>query len=586
MQKRIALLMAICLMTWFFSVGVASGADVAEGQPAKLIFDMEIQDGGENGVSIADIESEGRLAATSLVKASGETDKYIQKVDGVSSDFFVGGITNAHDTSAIYGKEAGENNTNIKYIKFAASRPKNDDDVTTYDYVTDRGNARLVVPLDKSLDIANQDLIFEAWVRPTRDLNDNRANAAGAATNHRDYFDVFSLGSARGAYGATTATTVVEFNWMTRNSSSGGPRFTPQPKTDGSDVYFSFYDAKIDPHPAVGYIDEKLNGQSINGQWTHLVITRKWVQGDSGKGKWESRIYIDGVYRGVKSSIEVTKGDYPSSAASETNPLNHLVIGGSTSSENLTNLGRDGSAFKGDIAEFRLYQGGIDDNISELVEDMYLASKKPYVEAATPAFETDEKVVSATPDSISFTLSGEVDPALITKENVKIKSADGLKELNTGTIEYNAGEVTIPINDVLDYGESYQIWFSKDLKDINGKWLGAYSLPFKTEAFFEGIAPDDSVQIEGYAETLEKSDAVTISVPVVGEGNYVLTMIVYKDGIMNKIIPDANVEAGKLMANTAGIDLDDGSDYKIKAIAWKYDSVEGAVAITRQIILD
>lgn len=438
----------------------------------QLLFELEIKDA--EGYTL----TEGAAIDASNVDATAATKA------NLNSALSLEGITSNHTDKPIYHEE-GE----VKYLKFV---DENDANAALNGY--NKEDHRIVVPFKSELDIANKDaLTFETWIRPNRN-----PNVTGTKT---DYNRVFSFGSARGIEGVTTENRLFEFVWMVRNTSSGGPRFENDLENSDTNDRTSFYNVTesgtTNAQP-IEYMEE------FEEKWMHLVLTREWkevtapVYDESGNvttagtGTWTNKIFINGAYRGsVTSGTTEEKTIVPTSV---TDPMNHLCIGGLTGAA---------EAFRGDIAEFKMYDGVLTE---DTVRASYQAKRDTYFPAnGRKVFgmqindtSTGADLVTATDDSTSTGLmvptamdvANTVAPTRMEENGVEFLR---FASLNTTTNEFEnlRSQVTVRLSDfeIADETEiTVEAWVRPDYS-LNTNKSGATNFSGRMSLFSVGRHP-------------------------------------------------------------------------------------------------
>ena len=291
----------------------------------NLLFDMEIS--GTNNQPVTSVNATEATRHNILTKDEETGEKW---------EF---GITAAHNTqewTPTYRYKDG-----IKYLTF-----RRGDNVNSK-------FARVVVPMDPALGIANKDaLTFETWARPNECTNFDGTTykwaylASFGRTSHVPWLSEDKNESyANGGYYSHISNASFYLYWRYAakvNDTYNGIGVLPDVQKlntanlahgKNKDMAEGNNNA-TDGSAYLGDMDE------FEDKWAHIVVTREYLGGD----KWQSVLYINGNKRTTATVTGCGETDYDET-------FSNLIIGASVKND---------EAFAGDISTFKMYDGVLD----------------------------------------------------------------------------------------------------------------------------------------------------------------------------------------------------------------------------------
>lgn len=530
MRKITAMTLIIFILTSFMLVP----ADAADAP--TLIFEMDLSD-ASNVVG----------EAVKVVKATTATAANLDPGDPIVTDRTISSVKHA----PIFGKIEGKNTPYLTFADEANTTPAEGKDMANTNPWANSA-ARIIVPLNENINLADAEAVtVETWVKP----------GYLAADTTRGPCNIMTINKKDGLYDKKN--TAFRVRWH-KNDESGLAMYPDMTVN---------VNARLS-HGLLG---------SNEAKWTHIVITRKWVKSDTQSdategedGYWESSLYVNGQDCGTVSSENsndaALKVKQPNFA---TMRWTDLVIGGSE-------IENTGQSFRGQIATMKVYDGllSLDD-----AKTSYMATRESFKAVADM-----NAIADLEPGTKNMTVSftAPVSAKTLTNENIVIKRGDVTLRTTVTPIdvteEETATAATITFLDKIDIGEEYEIDYSK-LRDGNNEILKSEKKTFKSKASDFGAPTVTYTGGSSLADATKMDVAMTVT-DADKAGTFTLAMIVVNaEGRIVKFINDTKTVDGTtgqaVLSVSSGTDL--GAGYTVKAVAWRVDETDGAVAVSKTI---
>jgi len=529
MKKLTAMTLIIFILTSFILIPCEATST------PTLIFEMDLSD-ATNVVG----------EAVKVVKATAATASNLDSGDSIVTDRTISSVKHA----PIFGKIEGKGTPYLTFADEANTTPAVGKDIANTAPWANSA-ARIIVPLDEDINLANADSVtIETWVKPGYLTSDTTRGPCNIMTlNKKD---------------ATSdkKNTAFRIRWHKQDES-------------GLAVY---PDMTVNVNARLSY---GLFG-SNEGKWTHLVITRKWVRSETQidetegeDGYWKSSLYINGQDCGTVSSENSTDAALKVKPDFTTKRWTDLIIGGSE-------VENANQSFRGQIATMKVYDGllTLDD-----AKTNYFATRESFKDVADMNAIAD---IEPGTKNMTVSFTAPVSSKTLTNENIVIKRGDVTLRTTVTPIDVTEAETataaTITFLDKIDIGEEYEIDYSK-LRDGNNEVLKTEKKTFKSQASEFGAPTVTYTGGSSLADATKMDVAMTVT-DADKTGTFTLAMIVVNaEGRIVNFINDTKTVDGTTGQATLSVSSGTGlgAGYTVKAVAWRVDETDGAVAVSKTI---